>query len=200
MSLRHPGASLRLVAALLLILPSLAAQARPGGAGGILLGLERPAYAPSFLPSTGSEGRVEELGGFGYGLDREGFIVGGFGSALLDQVLLVPDASREGALVGGIGGMLLGQRLVDGRRLDLDLGLRIGLGGLARARGSGWEGWAVALAEPYAELLVAVSPWMALSGRLGYRLLGNFVPGYAFQDLLVRTPVLGFSISWGSFR
>jgi len=105
-----------------------------------------------------------------------------------------------GAVAGGLGGMVVGQRLIDGRRIDLDLGLRLGLGGVARNDGNAWRGWAVACVDPYVELLVAVSPWMALSAQLGFQVLGNFAPGRSFQDLLVRTPILGFAISWGSFR
>jgi hypothetical protein len=40
---------------------------------------------------------------------------------------------------------------------------------------------------------------MALSAQAGYRFMGNFAPGAAFEEFILRSPVLGFAISWGRY-
>jgi len=169
------------------------------GAGGLIFGIQRPDLSPSFLPPSGASAGVESIGGFGYALDAEGFIVGGFGMALLDQGILDGGTMAEGSYAGGVGGLLVGQRLIGERRFKLDLSARLGVGGLAQYQGD-WTGWAVVFAEPYAEATIVLSPWMALSAQLGYRLMGNFAPGLAFDRFFLLSPVLCFAVSWGSFR
>jgi hypothetical protein len=199
------GPSRRLAIILLALVAASQAFALPGGAGGIFVGAQQPAFAPAFLTAIGADGMtVEHIGGYGYGVDREGFIVGGFGMALVDPALLRPEPTGD-RLAGGIGGMIIGQRLGQGGRVLLDLCLRLGLGGIAlggdaAADGGDWRGWAVAYGEPYAELLVAATPWMALSVQAGYRFIGNFAPEAVFQGFFLRTPVLGFALSWGDFK
>jgi len=183
----------------LLFALSAAVSAEGGGAGGILLGVQRPDLAPDFLPARGATTDLESLGGYGYGVDSQGFLAGGFGMALLDQSLLSGEAAAVVEIVGGVGGMVVGQRLIDAGRLHIDLSLRLGLGGVA-SKGSSWEGWAVAYFEPYAELLLAVTPWMALSAQAGYRFMGNLVPGLVFDRIFLRSPALTFAVSWGDFR
>ena len=175
------------------------AFAHSGGAGGLIFGIQRPDLSPEFLPSVGPALGVEHLGGYGYGVDSTGFIVGGFGLAFLDHGLLGDPGTATENLAGGVGGMIIGQRAIDGQRVYLDLCLRIGLGGAGQKTDS-WRGWALVYAEPYAELLVAVAPWMALSGQVGYRFMGNLAPGLAFEKLFLSSPVLTFALSWGRFR
>jgi hypothetical protein len=132
-------------------------------------------------------------------VDREGTIVGGFGMGFLDGGLL-GDATATGVnLAGGIGGLIVGQRFIREGRIHLDVCLRLGLGGGAQHSGT-WRGWALAYAEPYAELVIAVVPWMALSAQLGYRFMGNFAPGMFFSGMVQRSPVLGLAVTWGSFE
>ena len=169
------------------------------GAGGILFGIQRPDLSPSFLPASGASAGVESVGAYGYALDAEGFIVGGFGMAILDQGILEGGNLTEGSYAGGVGGLLVGQRLVGERRFKLDLSARLGVGGLAQYKGD-WTGWAVVFAEPFAEAAIVLSPWMALSAQAGYRLMGNFAPGLAFDRFFILSPVLCFAVSWGLFR
>ncbi|MEI6877171.1 MAG: hypothetical protein WCL50_18820 [Spirochaetota bacterium] len=183
----------------LVVLSCAASLTFAAGAGGVMFGLQRPDFAPSFLPSEGAEMGIEHSGGYGYGVDRHGFIVGGFGMGFLDQGLLGDPSPSAVNLAGGIGGMIIGQRVLNGGRVDLDVALRLGLGGIGE-KSEKWRGWALAYAEPYAELLVAITPWMALSAQAGYRFMGNFAPGLAFQKVFLRSPVLTFCVSWGSFH
>lgn len=69
----------RTTLALCLILISLGTAAAEG-AGGVLLGLVDPDWNPDFLPAASSP-RMEFMGGYGYGVTRDDFIIGGFGFA-----------------------------------------------------------------------------------------------------------------------
>lgn len=181
-----------------LALFAVCAFARSGGAGGTFFGIQRPDMAPEFFPSLGADLGIEHFGGFGYGVGSDGYIVGGFGMAFLDRGLLGDTNAPPQHLAGGIGGLIVGQRFIREGRFHLDLCMRLGLGGVGK-KDSGWTGWALAYAEPYAEFLIEIAPWMALSAQLGYRFLGNFAPGLAFENLVMRSPVIGFAISWGRF-
>ncbi|MDP3177875.1 MAG: hypothetical protein Q8M76_08225, partial [Spirochaetaceae bacterium] len=71
--------------------------------------------------------------------------------------------------------------------------------GVGAHTSSGWKVYAIAYAEPYAEVGIGLTPWMRLSATLGYQIIGNFVPGMAFTDLLLRSPTLGMTVTWGRF-
>jgi hypothetical protein len=185
---------------LLVLFASLGtAAADPGGAGGLLFGLQRPDWNPPFMPEAATPMNLEFLGGYGYGVDREGVIVGGFGMAMLDAGILEGSGSSADRAAGGIGGMIIGQRIVDERRLHLDLAARLGLGGTGLRTNGRWKGYALAYAEPYLELGLGLTPWMRVTASVGYQVLGNFAPGRLFKDFFMRTPTMGFSIAWGRF-
>jgi len=180
---------------LILMAGGLAAE----GAGGTFASVQVPGLAPSFLPAEAAVPGLRSSGGFGYGVDRDGFIVGGFGMGFVDDGLLGDPTAKGDKLAGGIGGLIIGQRLVRQGRVHLDLCLRLGAGGGARNSGS-WQGWAFAYAEPYAELLVELAPWMALSAQAGYRFMGNIAPVLSLQGISQRSPVIGLAVSWGAFQ
>jgi hypothetical protein len=187
----------RFLIAALALATALTASAE--GAGGILAGIVKPAWNPSFLPEALMPFDLEYVGGFGYGLTRDGGIVGGFGMAILDSSLLGSEPSSDMQLAGGIGGMVVGRRLLASRGLHLDLMGRLGLGGIALREGVDWGGYAVFFVEPYLDLGIGLTPWMRLSANVGYQMIGNFAPGKLAEELLLRTPSLGFTITWGEY-
>jgi hypothetical protein len=170
---------------------SLAFLASAEGAGGVLFGMVKPAWNPSFMPDTRMPVDLEYFGGYGYGVGEQGNIVGGFGMAFLD--------STGDRMAGGAGGMIAGYRLVGERFIHLDLAARLGLGGMGSDGGSGWEGHAIIYAEPVAELGIGLTPWMRVSATLGYQFIGSFAPGKLFSDVVLRSPTIGFTVTWGDF-
>ena len=175
------------IAALLALAPLASAQ----GAGGVLFGAAKPDWNPSFLPEARMPVDLEYFGGYGYGVSGEGNIIGGFGLAFMD--------AAGDRLAGGAGGMVVGYRLVKETFVHLDLSARLGLGGMGEDTGNGWEGHAVFYAEPLAELGLALTPWMRLSATLGYQLIGSFAPGRLFSGVLMRSPTVGFAVTWGDY-
>jgi len=200
-------------ASLVLILALAALPASAAGAGGLLLGQVEPAWNPSWMPAVPDSARdLEYLGGFGYGVDADGMITGGFGLAFLDYESFDP-ASWDSAgaaprhLAGGVGGMVLGSRFFGGREAHLDLAARLGVGGVGISDRTGsagaWSyvstGYAIAYAEPYLELGLGLAPWLQLSATLGYHIMGNFLPGKAFSDFVYYAPTIGLTFGFGSF-
>jgi hypothetical protein len=170
---------------------AVAALASAQGAGGVLFGMAKPDWNPSFIPEPRMPVDMEYFGGYGYGVGEQGNIAGGFGLAFMD--------SAGAGLAGGAGGMIVGYRLAGERFIHLDLIARLGLGGMGADSVSGWTGHAIIYAEPLAELGIALTPWMRLSATLGYQFIGNFAPGKLFSEVLLRSPTLGFAISWGDY-
>ena len=62
----------------------------------------------------------------------------------------------------------------------------------------GAQGLALAYGSAQAELGMWVLPWMELVGYIGYGAMGNLMPGAPFSRALLRTPVIGLRIAWGS--
>jgi hypothetical protein len=170
---------------------ALASLASAEGAGGVVFGIAKPGWNPSFMPEARMPVDLEYFGGFGYGVSEEGNIVGGFGIAFMD--------AAGDRTAGGAGGMVVGHRLVQEAFVHLDLSARLGLGGMGEDVGGGWEGHAIVYAEPLAELGIALTPWMRLSATLGYQFIGNFAPGKLFSEVLLRSPTVGLTVSWGDY-
>ena len=166
-----------LLAGVLLVLP--AATAAAGGAGGV--GFSGQLFDPRL---SNTDLGVTQIGGFGYGVGADGSRVGGFGTAFL---------SESGDMAGGLGGMVFGHEWRGGP-LVLALTLWGGLGGGALGGG----GYMLAYGAAQVELGVWVLPWMQLSAYVGYEVLGNVVPGVPFGRALLRTPMLGMRLAWGS--
>jgi len=176
------------------------ALAQSGGAGGPTIGVTMPEWNPDFMPAA-SGARLLRIGAVGYGVSRDGTIIGGFGYGLIDAGLF--DAAAHDRLdpssalpAGGVGGLVSGYRLGSGDFAHLDLAARLGVGGMSSGR---LRGWAVLYAEPYAELGLRFAPWMRLTASVGYMFLANLVPGTPFEDLLLRSPTLDFGLAFGSF-
>jgi hypothetical protein len=185
--------------ALACILPALA-LAQSGGAGGPTIGATMPSWNPDFMPAA-SGARLLRIGAIGYGVSRDGSIIGGFGYGIFDADLLdAPYYERfdpsSTLIAGGLGGLVTGYRLGSGDFAHLDLAAKLGAGGVSSGR---LRGWAVLYAEPYAELGLRMTPWMRLTASVGYMLMANLAPGTPFEDLLLRSPTLDFGISFGSF-
>ncbi len=164
-----------MLAAALFLVPGALAVA--GGAGGVGF------FGQYFHSSlSNADAGMSQIIGFGYGVGDDGSRIGGFGSSFF---------SSSGA--GGVGGMLIGHEWNAGP-VVFALTLWGGVGG------GGWAGagYMLAYGAAQAEIGVWVLPWMQLTAYVGYEALGNVVPGVPFGRALLRTPVLGLRVAWGS--
>jgi hypothetical protein len=186
-------------AAILLVSGATAVFGDSGGAGGTLYGYTKPDWNPTFMPRILEPTNLYTMGGFGYGVDRDGVIRGGFGFAVLDEGYLNSGVKVSDGFAGGFGGALLGQRIIDVEFLNLDVVLRLGAGGFAYIENEAWRGYSGVYGEAAAELGLVVFPWMRVSAFLGYRAFANLIPGNPFQDLVRYSPTFGATISWGKF-
>jgi hypothetical protein len=198
---------------LALFLLALGGAAAANGAGGLLVGLVQPSWNPSFMPGVPSSlPDIEYMGGYGYGISREGTIVGGFGLAFLDYGIYDSanwEASSQASahVAGGAGGLVVGSRVFGSRWSHLDIAARLGLGGMGLATkdalsgsaGFVSKGYAIVYAEPYIELGVGLTRWMQLGASLSYLYIGNFVPGKPLNELVYFTPAVGISLTFGRF-
>jgi hypothetical protein len=209
--------TLRVLTVAALLAACNVAAAFAGGAGGLLFGFLVPEWNPALLPDlpAGQPG-FETMGGFGYGVTRDGFIIGGFGLALLDWDMYdgatwTDPAAAAPHLAGGFGGLLVGSRVIGADEVHLDLVARLGFGGMATLEYAGIDpfdgspdyaasGYAMVYAEPYAELGVGLAPWMHLAATLGYPVFANLIPGKPFSAVLGYGPQLGATLTWGSYR
>ena len=182
------------------------------GAGGLLFGFVQPAWNPSLMPKVpGTVPDFEYMGGYGYGVTRDGIIIGGFGLSFLDYNVADANASSQlRHFAGGVGGIVVGSRVFGGESAHLDLASRLGVGGMALWTGSNTStpgslsdsntGYMMAYAEPYVELGVGLTSWMHLSATLGYPILGNLIPGKPMTDVSYFSPTIGATLTFGSFR
>jgi hypothetical protein len=202
----------RITLALLGLVMTMAVPLAAEGAGGSFFGLVEPGWNPSFMPAA-STPEMEYMGGYGYGVTYDGFIIGGFGLAFLDyDIYDKAKWSATGAVpihvAGGVGGVILGQRILGWESFHLDVAARLGVGGMGVSTRQGSpgsyyyvdSGYAIVYAEPYIEAGVGLVPWMHLSATFGYTLIGNFIPGRPMTDALFYTPTLGITMSFGSFE
>jgi hypothetical protein len=174
-----------------------------GGTGGVFVGTVEPAWSTSFLPLPGDRMpfNLEYCGGYGFGVDDEGVITGGFGLAFLDSDILNPGGSSS-HIAGGAGGLVVGDRVIGSNTVHLDVAFRLGAGGCYvdyAGTGDNRKGYAIVYVEPYAELGLGLTSWMHLAATAGFQMMGNIGPGSPFSDFLVYSPTLGFSITFGSF-
>ncbi|MBL8968155.1 MAG: hypothetical protein JNG85_14205 [Spirochaetaceae bacterium] len=171
-------------------------SARPGGGGGLLYSLQRPDWNPAFLPEASGSGSIGQFGGYGYGVDREGFITGGFGLVMFDAGASYQAAAPASRVGGGFGGMIVGRRLSGGPLLNLDLAARLGVGGFRPGAATSYFSY---YAEPYLELGVGLTPWMHLGVNVGYQLVGNLLPAAPGSAFGFHAPSLGFTLTWGRY-
>lgn len=177
------------------------------GAGGLMFGVVEPGWKSSILPEPSMPFDIECIGGFGYGVTSDGFVIGGFGFAFMDSEVVSYAAISQKHVAGGVGGLIVGQRVIGTEFIHLDAAIRLGLGGMGIANlgyssgddGLPLVGYAIFYGEPYLELGVGLLPWLHLCADLGYPIYGNFIPGKPFQDVCYYSPSLTFSLSFGNF-
>jgi hypothetical protein len=210
--MNRPAPSLTL-ALLLFACSTFAGSAFAEGAGGLLFGLVQPKWNPSFMPAVPDTlPDFEYMGGFGYGVTRDGTIIGGFGLAFLDYEIYDPRNWRSSSQVpmhvaGGAGGLIVGSRVFGSASSHLDIAARLGMGGLGLATkdlsaySSRYEprGYAIVYAEPYVELGLGLTRWMHVSATFGYPYIGNLLPGKPLSALAYYTPTIGATVTFGSF-
>lgn len=194
--------------ALLLLVPCLA-EARGGGGieyltnpGTDILGsVGLPDGSLLVLPT----GTVEAVSGFGYGVTRGGWKIGGFGTffATEPMAVSVPYLGTVTRAIGGFGGVISGGQGRLGPLL-FALNLRLGAGGMGVA-----YTWAPVGMDPMpvgagtfalfgsldAELGLIMVPAMAVSVYAGVS--GLVTLGYAIVPVAV--PTMGVRITWGRF-
>jgi hypothetical protein len=164
------------IAALLALLPVAAVFA--GGAGGVGFGAQ---YYDSSLSSA--DMGMAYISGYGYGVDRDGNRIGGFGMALL---------SGLGLTAGGVGGMLVGHEWTAGPFMAA-ISLLGGVGGAAAYGG----GYMLLFGEAELEIGFRLLPWLQVVGYAGYQAWGNLIPGVPFQAARLNTPVYGVRVGFG---
>jgi hypothetical protein len=134
---------------------------------------------------------LQTVGGFGYGANRRGERVGGFGLAFYSD-----DPSVDFA--GGVGGLVNGQQLSVGP-LTAAAVAWTGVGCVSSDVPGLAGSWIVAFAEIDLEVGWAITPWFQVSGYAGMQLMGNVTGGRPFDEFLFWTPVVGARVAWGSF-
>jgi hypothetical protein len=167
----------KLLIAVVLLAAIPACIAMAGGAGGMGYGYQ---YFDSQLSNVNLG--MSYITGYGYGVNRFGNRIGGFGTALL---------SPEDA-AGGVGGLIMGQEWRAGP-LVAAVTFWGGVGGASYAS----DGFMLVFGEADLELGVRILPWMQLVAYAGYQAWGNTIPFYPFTKAFVRTPVFGIRLGWG---
>ena len=194
--------------AVLLAMPC-AAFARGGGGieymtnpGSDLLGSLAPVGSSLLVLPTGT---VQSVSGFGYGVTRGGWKIGGFGTFFSTEPMSVPVPALGTVTraIGGFGGIISGGQGRLGPFL-FSLNMRLGAGGMGvfydwspngmspLHSGGGTFGLFGSLD---AEAGLIVFPAMAISAYAGVE--GLLALGYAIVP--VATPTMGIRITWGSF-
>lgn len=190
------------------------AVAYPGGGGGVeyYTNMDVSVLASIGIPTDIlvdlPRGTVHGVGGFGYGIDRRGWKVGGFGKSILMSGQSLPLALPSTRMVvnsvaGGIGGLISGGH---GRLgpIDLSVNVRLGVGGLAV---NGYEqGYApypttIGIVALYgsvdAEIGIVFFPTMMISAFVGVEGLAPVVYGSGLVGVPV--PTMGVRLTWGRF-
>ncbi len=159
-----------------------------GGAGGITHGFQYLELEGDWYSADVQENAV---GGFGYGVNRRGERVGGFGLAFYSE-----DPAIE--FEGGVGGLINGQEFSIGP-LTAAVMAWTGIGCL-KTDVAGMSGsWTTLFLEADVEIGGAVTRWMQVTGYAGMQLMTNLSPGEPFEGMLFYTPTVGVRIAWGSF-
>ena len=170
------GRKLFITVVLLAAIPACIVMA--GGAGGTGYGYQ---YFDPQLSNVNLG--MSYITGYGYGVNRWGNRIGGFGTALL---------SEPGQTAGGVGGMLMGQEWRAGP-LVAAMTFWGGLGGASFQH----HGYMLVFGEADVELGIRFLPWMQVVAYAGYQAWGNTIPGFPFKNVFVYTPVVGIRIGWG---
>jgi hypothetical protein len=181
----------------ILTLAVLAVGASPAcadGGGGMFLGYQTSEYP--FLERydvTNNTMGLMYYGGFGYGVDWDGNIAGGFGFTIHQEPL-----PGDPVIAGGVGGFIAGRRLL-ARPLNLSLVTWTGVGGIGRGQTpqESAEGYFIGFVEIDLEVGIPITRWFMPVVYAGYQLAGNFVPGTLFETFVSYTPVIGARICWG---
>lgn len=163
--------------------------------GGIYYGIQTTSSLISKINLPEESNDLLYFGGYGY-VSFNDYIFGGFGFALLNNSLSI----SYNDIGGGFGGIISGMRVIDSV-LQLNLLLWLGLGGIGILNTSNFidikETYFAAYAELTLEAGIKLSPWMGLFVYGGYQIIGNLIPGVAFQEFRNLTPVLGVRLCWG---
>lgn len=182
-------------AILLVVLLSLSGlSAFADGCGGMYYGLQTSKYP--FLkehPIHNNSMGLAYYGGYGYGVHGHN-ITGGFGFAITDT-----DGDR--GIAGGFGGVINGVRLVQWP-VTVSLISWTAVGGISTGNleaEDGVKGFFALTEEITLELGIPINQWFMPSLYAGYQVAGNLIPGAAFEDFLVYTPVVGVRVAWGKF-
>lgn len=184
------------------------AQARGGGgveyftnAGPDLLGA---GVSSGLLLPFGTE-TVQGLSGFGYGITRGGWKIGGFGTFFFTLPVSVPIAALGGTLqgaMGGFGGIISGGHARWGPG-TFALNMRLGVGGIgvqyewlsSGAARTITDGSVVLYAAAEAEIGLVVVPAMMISVHGGMDALVTL----SYVVVPVAVPTMGVRITWGRF-
>lgn len=184
--------SMKIVAAVAALVLIGAVAASADGAGGVTHGtqyLDLGMYLDDGLYSA--DVGLNTVGGFGYGVNRRGERIGGFGLAFYSD-----DPCTEFA--GGVGGIVNGQQISVGPLAAAAVAWT-GVGCVSTDVPGLAGSWIVAFAEVDLEVSWAMLPWFQVTGYAGMQVMGNVTGGHPFSEFLFYTPVVGARIAWGSF-
>ena len=195
----------------LLVLLLAASPAFSAGGGGVEYifnaGSDLLPFLEKLLPADARldarTGSILGVGGFGYGVGRDGFKTGGFGIGFWDTGIDATVPAVGGnvqSISGGFGGILSGTQHRFGP-VVFALNTRVAAGGVAAKvqpeSGKAYNGGSFALlAGADIELGVTFTRWMLVSGFVG--VTGGV--GFGSPDpVFVAVPTIGARITWGSF-
>lgn len=164
------------------------------GGGGVFYGQQVTQY-PFFenYDITNNTMGLIYYGGFGYGIDEEEIIKGGFGMTIYDP-------TWQSGIVGGFGGVIAGLRIL---KLPINISVisYTGFGGLysGKHKETPNSGFFAISEEINLEIGVPIFKWFMPVIYAGYQIQGNVLPGRLFESFLSYTPVLGVKMTWGIF-
>ena len=160
-----------------------------GGAGGMTHGFQYLDLAGGWYSH---DVRENTIGGFGYGVNRYGERIGGFGLAFFSA-----DPGIE--FEGGVGGLINGQQFSIGP-LTAAAVAWTGIGCLTTNLPGMAGSWITLFLEADLELSWALTPWLQATCYGGVQLMANLSPEDPFdENVLFYTPVVGVRFAWGSF-
>lgn len=164
------------------------------GGGGMIFGYQTSSY-PFFenYDIRNNNMGLTYTGGYGYGIDRDGNIAGGFGFGLFD-------GTGESDIGGGFGGFIVGKRFLT-RPVNISIVSWTGFGGMytGEFETESGSGFFCVLEEVALEVGIPVFSWFMPTLYAGYQVAGNLIPGEMFTTFISYTPVVGFRIQWGEF-
>jgi hypothetical protein len=191
-----------------LLVPVLA-QAAGGGGVEYMTSVGPDVTTSLGLPSSFVSlptGAAVGLTGFGYGVTRGGWKIGGFGTFFYTNALSLPVAALDGTLtgaIGGFGGIISGGQGRVGPFV-LSLNLRLGAGGMGvsylwetgapRAITVGGGTFAL-FGSVDAELGVIIFPAMLVSAYAGVQALVSL----PVVVVPLAVPTVGIRVTWGRF-